>query len=253
MKKIAIINQKGGSGKTTTACNLGSGLSRLKKKILLIDLDPQAHLTKSLLGPRANEITGIYHFLSGKDPLRSLKVVISEHLDLIPSTMELAGVEVELMQEMGREFKLKDALTKIRQYDYCFIDCPPSLGLLTVMALTAAQKILIPLQVEYLALDSVAKMMETIDLVKARLNKDLEILGVLATRVDLRKRLNREILENARAYFKKRLFKTMIRENISLAEAPSYGQTIFEYSSMSHGSEDYMTLAREFLKKERES
>lgn len=249
MKKIAILNQKGGSGKTTTTANLGAALSFLKKRILLIDIDPQAHLTQSLFGNNAGEINkSIYDLLRGASPIEET-IIKRGRLDVVPSSLDLAASELELSSIPGREFLLKDLLEDQDNHDYCFIDCPPSLGLLTIMALTAARKIIIPLQVEFLALHSLSKLMETISMIKKRINPSLELDGVLATRFDGRKKLNREIIEKARAYFKGSLYKTIIRENISLAEGPSYGKTIFEYLPKSHGAEDYMNLAREFLRR----
>jgi len=247
MEIISILNQKGGSGKTTTTANLGTALSILKKNILLIDLDPQAHLTQSLLGDKAREINkSIYDLLKGSADINEI-IIKRGRLDVMPSCLDLATSEIEFSSIPGREFLLRDLLKDQNDHDYCFIDCPPSLGLLTIMGLTASEKIIIPLQVEFLALHSLAKLMETIDLVKKRLNPDLKLSGGLATRLDKRKRLNREIIEKAQAYFKDKFYKTVIRENISLAEGPSFGKTIFEYSNKSHGAEDYMNLAKEFL------
>lgn len=250
MKKIAVINQKGGSGKTTTAANLGAGLAKLGKRILLIDMDPQAHLTQSLLGAEARSIEGdVYRVLRGDIALQGALVECCG-LQLLPSSLDLAAGEIEFASVPGRELLLKEALKGIRSFDFIFIDCPPSLGLLTVIALTAVRGIIVPLQVEFLALHSLSKLLETIDLVKKRLNPRLEISGILATRYDKRKRLNREVIEGAKKHFGKKLYKTYIRENISLAEAPSFGESIFEYSPRSNGAADYEALAKEFLRRE---
>lgn len=251
MKTIGILNQKGGSGKTTTAVNLAAGLSILKRRILLIDMDPQAHLTQSLLGERAREIDkSVYDLLKGSSTIDET-IIERGRLDVLPSSLDLAASELELSSVPGREFLLKDILKNQKNHDLCLVDCPPSLGILTIMSLVAATKVIVPLQVEFLSLDSIPKLIQTIDLIKKRLNPGLKLEGVLATRFDGRKKLNREVLERARVYFKDKFFKTAIRENIALAEAPGFGQTIFEYAIRSHGSLDYMDLAREFLKREK--
>jgi len=249
LKKIAILNQKGGSGKTTTAVNLGAALSLHGQRILLVDMDPQGHLTQSLLGPESRNLKhGMFDLLKGDisfDDARAERPGIS----LIPSTPDLAAAETEITSS-GKEFLLREVLKKTRIFDFCFMDCPPSLGLLTTMALSAADGILIPLQVEFLALHSLSRTLETLDLIKKRFNPKLEISGVVATRYDGRRRLNKEIMESAKSYFKEKLFQTIIRENISLAEGPGFGKTIFEYARRSRGSVDYMALAKEFLRKE---
>ena len=248
MKKIAFINQKGGVGKTTCAMNIGAGLTMLGKKILLIDLDPQAHLTYSL-GIKAHDLTAtVYELLKGTN--KAEKVIIKRNgIDLIPSSLELSGAEIEFSGIAGREFLLQEALNGIHNYNYILIDCPPSLGLLTLNALTTAQEVYIPLQTEFLSLQGMSKLLSTIDIVKKRLNKDIEITGIIATRFDNRKNLNREVVEKIIEYFGSRVFKTLVRDNVSLAEAPSYGQTIFEYKPSSYGAKDYLNLCREIIKR----
>ena len=248
MKKIAFINQKGGVGKTTCAMNIGAGLTMLGKKILLIDLDPQAHLTYSL-GIKAHDLTAtVYELLKGTN--KAEKVIIKRNgIDLIPSSLELSGAEIEFSGIAGREFLLQEALNGIYNYNYILIDCPPSLGLLTLNALTTAQEVYIPLQTEFLSLQGMSKLLSTIDIVKKRLNKDIEITGIIATRFDNRKNLNREVVEKIIEYFGSRVFKTLVRDNVSLAEAPSYGQTIFEYKPSSYGAKDYLNLCREIIKR----
>lgn len=248
MKKIAFINQKGGVGKTTCAMNIGAGLTMLGKKILLIDLDPQAHLTYSL-GIKAHDLTAtVYELLKGTN--KAEKVIIKRNgIDLIPSSLELSGAEIEFSGIAGREFLLQEALNGIHNYNYILIDCPPSLGLLTLNALTTAQEVYIPLQTEFLSLQGMSKLLSTIDIVKKRLNKDIEITGIIATRFDSRKNLNREVVEKIIEYFGSRVFKTLVRDNVSLAEAPSYGQTIFEYKPSSYGAKDYLNLCREIIKR----
>ncbi|HEX3035815.1 MAG TPA: ParA family protein [Thermodesulfobacteriota bacterium] len=251
-KVIALINQKGGVGKTTSTLNIGAGLSRLGYKVLLIDLDPQAHLTYSL-GIQAHELKNTVDNLLKQQA--ALEEVLIERpglpgLSLIPSTLDLAGADIELSGIPGREYLLKEALVRIRGFDYVLIDCPPSLGLLTLNALVAAQEVYIPLQTEFLALRGLSKLLETVEVVKSRLNKDLEITGIIATRFDSRKILNRDIVDKIKEYFGDKLFNTLIRENISLAEAPSYGQTIFEYKPDSYGAEDYLSLCEEIIKRE---
>ena len=246
MRAIALCNQKGGVGKTTCAINLGAALVRLGERVLLVDLDPQAHLTCSLGIPPPE--ASVYDLIRGERSLREL-VVKSGGLEVVPSSPGLAGVDVELSSTRGREYLLRDALGLLRGYDYVFIDCPPSLGLLTVNALTTAREVYIPLQVEFLALQGLARLLETVEIVRERLNGGLEVTGVIGTRYDRRRTLNREVVERIRAHFGRRFFRTLIRENIALAEAPSHGLSIFDYRPRAHGAEDFMSLAREVVKR----
>lgn len=251
---VAVANHKGGVGKTTTIVNLSAALAKLGKKVLLVDIDPGAHATYSLgvLAHKRNKT--VYHLLKGQVSLMEVLVEIvldKESLDLVPSSLSLAEAEVELSGLPGREFLLREALSYELPYDFVFIDCPPSLGLLTLNALTTASDVIIPLQTEYLALQGLSKLLETVEVVKARLNPKLVISGVIGTRFDKRKILNREVVEKIKGYFKDKVFDVLIRENISLAESPSYGLTIFEYFPNSHGAQDYMALAREILERER--
>jgi len=248
MKIIALINQKGGVGKTTCAINIGAGLNKLNKRVLLIDLDPQAHLTYSL-GLPAHELKNtVYELLKGNVNLKDT-IVRRNGLSLVPSSLNLSGAEIEFSGMAGREFLLKEILDKENRFDYAFIDCPPSLGLLTLNALTTAQEVYIPLQTEFLALQGMTKLLETIAIVKKRLNKNIDTAGIIATRFDCRKNLNREVVDKIKEYFGNKLFKTLIRDNISLAEAPSFGKTIFEYKSNSYGAKDYLNLCKEIVKR----
>jgi chromosome partitioning protein len=245
-KIITISNHKGGVGKTTTAINLGAGLNSLGKKILLIDLDPQANLSQSL--GLINQDVNIYGALRGEYKLQPVEVI--KGLDVIPSTLDLSGAEVEMSGEAGREYILKELIQPLKKaYDYIIIDSPPSLGLLTINSLTASDEIIIPLQAQYLALQGLAKLMEVIDKIKKRLNKDLILGGVVITQYDSRKVLNRDVVDTIEAHFKKDVFKTRIRENIALAEAPAQGLDIFRYQPKSYGAQDYLSLCKEVAKK----
>jgi len=250
MQIIALINQKGGVGKTTSTVNIGAGLTKLNKKVLLIDLDPQAHLTYSLGIPAHELDKSIYELIKGEVAWGEILIERNE-LKIIPSSLGLSGAEVEFSKIAGREFLLKETLRELKGFDYVLIDSPPSLGLLTLNALTTAQEVYIPLQVEFLALQGLSKLLETIEIVKKRLNKNLEITGIIATRFDGRKNLNKEVVEKIKDYFGDKLFKTFIRDNISLAEAPSFGKTIFEYKPKSHGAKDYLNLSKEILRRNR--
>ncbi|HNY72723.1 MAG TPA: ParA family protein [Syntrophales bacterium] len=247
---IALCNQKGGVGKTTCTLNIAAGLEKMGEKVLLIDLDPQAHLTYSL-GIPAHELNRtIYDLFKGTHGLPDVLLAV-EGLAVVPSSLELSGLEMELAGVPGREFILRESLSRADGFTYIFIDCPPSLGILTLNALTAAREIYIPLQTEFLALKGMSKLIETIDTVKKRLNRDLEITGIIGTRYDARRKLNKGIVETIGERFGAKLFKTIIRENISLAEAPGYGQTIFSYAPKSYGAEDYLALAGEIIARKR--
>ena len=245
-KIISLCNQKGGVGKTTCTLNIGAGLQRAGKRVLLIDLDPQAHLTYCLGLTAADLESTIYDAFRNGALLQDIAIERNGLL-IIPSSLDLASVEMELAGIPGREFILKEFLEQAGAYDYILIDCPPSLGLLTLNALTATREIYIPLQAEFLALKGMGKLLETIETVRKRLNKDVDITGIIATRFDARKKLNKGIVDTITERFGKKLFKTIIRENISLAEAPGYGQTIFEYAPRSFGAEDFTALAQEII------
>jgi chromosome partitioning protein len=249
-KIIGVMNQKGGVGKTTTTANLGVGLKNLGKKILVVDLDPQANLTSALgLKHRTLEFT-IYNLL--KDAATFEQVVVCQNgLYVLPSSVSLSGADIELSNIAGRELLLKEALHDISpQFDCILIDCPPNLGLLTLNALTAANELLIPIQAEYLPLEGMSFLLETVEIVKKRLNKDLKIAGVVVTRYDARQNLHREVVEIIRSHFNDKLFHTLIRSNIALAEAPSFGQDIFTYKPDCAGAKDYASLCEEIINRE---
>lgn len=245
MKTIAFTNQKGGVGKTTSTINVGAGLCLQGKKVLLVDLDPQANLTYSLRMNSQRLDTTIYDVLKGKiDP----KDAIINHngFDILPSSIDLSGAEMEFANEPARETLLRNILGRLDNgYDYILIDCPPNLGLLTLNAFTAVREVFIVLQSEYLALHGLSKLMDVIKIVKERLNPDIELSGIICTLFDKRKNLNREVVDHIKDYFGDKVFKTIIRDNVALAEAPSHHKTIFEYDPESRGAEDYMALAKE--------
>lgn len=246
MKTIALTNQKGGVGKTTTTINVGAGLAKLGKKVLLIDLDPQANLTYSLRTHSHRLEKTIYHALKGQ---ASVDEVIIKHngFDFIPSSLELSGAELELASEPARESLLKNVMVQIQDedYDYVLVDCPPNLGLLTLNAFTAVKEIFIVLQSEYLALHGLSKLLDLIKVVQQRLNNKLEVGGIICTLYDSRKNLNKEVVGHIKDYFGSKVFKTIIRDNVALAEAPSHHKTIFEYDGNSAGAHDYFELAKE--------
>ena len=245
-KVISISNHKGGVGKTTSAINIGAGLNKLGKKILLIDLDPQANLSQSL--GLIDQERNIYGALRGEYKLQHIEIV--KGLDIIPSTLDLSGAEVEMSGEAGREYILKELIEPLRaSYDFIIIDSPPSLGLLTINAFTASDSILIPLQAQYLALQGLTKLIEVVDKIKRRLNKELRVGGVFITQYDSRKVLNRDVVATIEAHFKDEVFKTRVRDNIALAEAPAQGLDIFRYNLKSYGAEDYLSLSKEILKR----
>lgn len=241
---ISLLNHKGGVGKTTSAINLGAALVKLNKKVLLVDLDPQANLTISLGIPR-QRVT-IYENMRGDAELQPYNV--KEDFDVITSSLDLSGAEMELINEPGREYILRELFEPVQEeYDYVIIDCPPSLGLLTLNALTASNFVFIPVQTEFLALQGLAKIKQITDKVSFRLNKKLKMGGVIATMYDSRKILNRDIVSTIKKYFGDKVFKTKIRSNVSLAEAPSQHKDIFEYNKSSNGAKDYLALAKEVV------
>ena len=244
MKTIALINQKGGTGKTTTAINLGGALAAKGKKVLLIDFDPQANLTYSFgIKPEKGSIT---EFLQGKQALQTL-LTNKEGLDILPSSPALADFEVSIVNKIGRENLLKDRLNGVKGYDYVFVDCPPSLSILTVNALNATNEVLIPLQMEILSLQGLSLLLGTIQEVKQVLNKKLKVRGIVASMYDSRRKLSREVMEEIEKNIKEKIFKTVIRECVRIAEAPSFAKSVLTYAPASNGAKDYMDLAKEFL------
>lgn len=242
---IAISNHKGGVGKTTSTLNIGAALAKLKQSVLLIDLDPQSHLSDSV-GIEDPELS-VYDLLKGTDVP---PVEISTHLDLIPSSINLSGADVELANEIGRELLLKKKIAKLeKQYDFILIDCPPALNILTVNAFVTASEVYIPLQAEYLAFKGLSRLVDIIEKVKESLNPDLSVSGVFVTRYDRRKTLNKQIVDISEQHFESKFFTTRIRENIAIAEAPSQNMDIFSYAPRSNGAKDYLALGKEILEK----
>lgn len=248
-KIIAVFNQKGGVGKTTTNVNLSACLASLGKKILIVDIDPQGNTTSGVGVDKANINLSIYDvIINGVDIKETISHTNTENLDIIPSNSELAGAEIELTEAKNRELTLKNSIGLIRDdYDFIFIDCPPSLGLLTINALVSSDSVLIPIQCEYYALEGVSQLMNTIKLVKTSLNRQLEIEGVVLSMFDGRTNLSIQVVDEVKKYFRGKVYTTIIPRNVRLAEAPSYGLPIIEYDSKSKGAEAYMDLANEFL------
>lgn len=248
-KIISIINQKGGVGKTTTAINLGAYLSALGKRVLLVDIDPQANATSALGLEHRNLEKGIYEAFIGQAPLSQvIKYTTQENFKIAPSTMALAGAGVELVNLDNREYRLERVLQEIKnEYDYIIVDSPPSLGLLTINGLVAADEVLIPIQSEYFALEGLGQLLHTINLVQANLKSNLGILGVVITMYDHRYRLSKDVLHELYEYFPQKIFRSVIPRSIQLAEAPSFGRSILYYDPSSRGARAYEKLAREVV------
>jgi chromosome partitioning protein len=258
MEIISVINQKGGVGKTTTVINLAAGLSQLKKKILVIDLDPQGNATTGLgLSNMDNSSDTIYGVLNGsKEIAQVIKKTQLDSLDIITSNVDLSGLEVETADDSNRAFILKAKLTAYLNnsggsYDYVLIDCPPSLSLLTVMALVGSSSLIVPLQTEFFALEGLTQLMKTIERIKVSLNSDLKIRGILLTMFDKRNKLSSEIEKEARDYFNEKVYSTVIPRNVRLSEAPSHGMPVLIYDKSCPGSKSYFSFANEFINQEK--
>ena len=248
-KVIVIANQKGGVGKTTTAVNLAACMAVTEIPTLIIDMDPQSNATSGLGIELANGEKSIYDvMINSIDAKNVIKKSELPHLDILPSSTKLVGAEIELVPALARETILKGALDGVNgDYEYIFIDCPPSLGLLTLNSLTAADTVLVPVQCEYFALEGLSQLLNTIRLVQKNLNKDLEVEGFLITMFDSRLNLSRQVAEEIREYFKEKVFNTVINRNVKLGEAPSFGKPIILYDAVSTGARNYMNLVREML------
>ncbi len=252
-KVIAIANQKGGVGKTTTAVNLGASLAVAEQRVLLIDGDPQGNATSGSGISKDQIVRTVYDVLLGQSSIAdaTLRSVQFKHLDVVPATPDLAGAEVELVERPSRERAMRSALAPVREeYDFILIDCPPALGLITVNMLAAADTLLIPLQCEYYALEGLSQLLNTVHLVQRNVNEHLAIEGVLLTMYDARLNLSRQVAADAREYFGAKVFQTIIPRNIRLAEAPSFGKPIIVYDVASVGAQAYMSVAKELLQRQ---
>lgn len=248
-KIIAIANQKGGVGKTTTSVNLGAGMATLGKRVLLVDIDPQGNTTSGVGVNKADVANCIYDILINEvDPADTILETMIDGLHIIPATIQLAGAEIELVSTISRELRLKKALNAVKNnYDYIIIDCPPSLGILTINSLTAADSVIIPIQCEYYALEGLSQLLNTVRLVQKNLNPHLMIEGVLLTMLDARTNLGIQVIEEVKKYFQEKVYKTIIPRNVRLSEAPSHGQSIITYDTRSKGAEVYLELAKEVI------
>ena len=248
-KIISVANQKGGVGKTTTTINLGTILAKRGKKVLLIDADPQGNATSGLGVEKKVELS-TYDILTGETTMdEAIKDTKMKNLKICPSNINLAGAEVELVSMMSREQRLKEKLEEVKnRFDYVLIDCPPSLGLITLNSFTASDSVLIPVQCEYYALEGLGQLINTINLVKKHLNKNIQIEGALLTMYDVRTNLSNQVVKEVKKYFDNKVYKTVIPRNVRVSEAPSYGMPITEYDSRSKGAKSYIKFAREFLK-----
>ncbi|UYX52160.1 sporulation initiation inhibitor protein Soj [Bacillus thuringiensis] len=248
-KIIAIANQKGGVGKTTTSVNLGAGLAQVGKKVLLVDIDAQGNATTGVGIEKSELDQCIYNVLvEDVDVQGAIRKTATENLDVLPATIQLAGAEIELVPTISREVRLQRALQPIRdEYEYIIIDCPPSLGLLTINALTAADSVIIPVQCEYYALEGLSQLLNTVRLVQKHLNKNLAIQGVLLTMLDARTNLGIQVIDEVKKYFRDKVYRSIIPRNVRLSEAPSHGKPIMQYDAKSRGAEVYLDLAEEVI------